>query len=445
MLVGETDEAKSSALVALKHDVARLDHLLILGGVLVRCGEQQKALQCFLKARGISSNNIDVHRGLASAYRFLGNVDDAEIACNAAIRIDVHDYEMIGLRSSLRTQSERCNHIDSLVRIKRSGLKSWRGTVHVAYALAKEYEDLGKYEESFASLSHGAATKRQNTKYDLEDDIQIFNAIKKAFSAERISGYQGGGNVSEEPIFVLGMPRTGSTLIERIVSSHSMVQNVGELSVLSVEMMKQIEALAHGRAVHRTELADCAAKLDMKSLGDCYLASVAPVRDGSPRFVDKLPLNSLNIGLIHGAFPNSKIVHVVRNPMDACYATYKFLFKNGYPFSYDLEELAAYYGEYYRLMEHWRHVLPEGRIYDIRYEDVVNDLSRQAAKLIDFLGLPWEVACERFHGNQESSTTGSASQVRRPVYQSSVGKWRNYEKQLQPLKKALESSGVPVD
>jgi tetratricopeptide (TPR) repeat protein len=445
VLVGDTDQAKVSAEIALQHDIQRLDHLLILGGVLVRCGEQQAALQVFLKAKETSNDSADVHRGLASVYRFLGQLGEAEVSCEAAIRLDPHDYEMIGLRSSLRTQSSRNNHIKSLTDLERSGLKNWRGVVHVAFSLAKEYEDIGEYQESFKWLNHGASTKRRNTKYDLEDDLKIFGALTRTFSADVIAKYQGTGTTSKEAIFVLGMPRTGSTLVERIISSHSMVQSAGELSVFSVEMMKLVEELATGQKVDRLKLAEFASQIDMRRLGERYLEVVARGRDGSARFVDKLPLNSLNIGLIHAALPNAKIVHVVRNPMDACYAMYKFLFKNGYPFSYDLEELAAYYTEYYRLMEHWRRVLPEGKIYDIVYEDVVDDLPGQAAKLIDYLGLPWEASCKEFYRNEQSATTGSASQVRRPVYRSSVGKWRYFEKELLPLKNAFEKAGIPID
>jgi hypothetical protein len=160
--------------------------------------------------------------------------------------------------------------------------------------------------------------------------------------------------------------------------------------------------------------------------------------------VDKFPLNSLNIGLIHGALPNARIIHVNRNPMDACYAMYKYLFKHGYPFSYDITELANYYSHYVALMDHWRTVLPAGRIYDIHYEQVVADLPGEARRLIDHLGLTWEQACENFHSSKHVTTTGSASQVRQPVYRSSVGKWRPYDKQLEPLARALAERGVDV-
>jgi len=444
VIAGDTDEAKVSARRALEFDISRLDHLLILGGVLVRCDEHDKALRLYEQANRLDPDNADVFRGLASVYRFLGRTDEAESACDLAIQLDPHDYETIGLRSSLRTQTDDDNHVPALLELAKAGTRNWRGQVHVCYALAKEYEDLADFEQSFTWLTRGAQAKRRHTKYDVEDDVRIFAAIRNAFSADVMAEYEGGGHLSDAPIFVLGMPRTGSTLVERIITSHSQVQNAGELSTLSIEMVKMVGEQS-GAAVDRLALPQKAAALQLRELGQRYLDAVAPARDGSPRFVDKLPMNSLNIGLIHGALPNARIVHVVRHPMDACYAMYKYLFKHGYPFSYDLSELATYYGHFHELMTHWRNVLPQGRIYDVHYEAVVDDVDGQARLLIDYLGLPWEPACETFHASKHASTTGSASQVRRQVYRSSVGKWRNFAAQLRPLADALSARGIAID
>ncbi|HUF82826.1 MAG TPA: sulfotransferase, partial [Burkholderiales bacterium] len=323
------------------------------------------------------------------------------------------------------------------------GARHWRGEVHLAYALAKELEDLERYDESFENLHRGAGLKRRHTRYDLEDDLRIFPALKGAFSLSRMES-GGDGYASAEPIFVVGLPRTGTTLVERIISSHSQVQSLGELNSLSLVMMCLVERRLAGARLRRERLPELAAELPMGELAESYLRDVAAHRGGHPRFIDKLPLNSLNIGLIHLALPNAAIVHVVRDPMDACYAMYKYLFRNGYPFSYDLQELGAYYAAHGDLMTHWRSVLPPGRIYDIRYEDVVEDLPGEARKLVAHLGLPWEPACEAFHDNRNPSMTGSATQVRRPVYRDSVGRWRKLERQLEPLRRALVDGGVAV-
>jgi tetratricopeptide (TPR) repeat protein len=443
VIAGDTTGAAESAATALRIGVSRLDHLLVLGGVLVRCGEQQQALETYLRAQALAPENADVQRGLASVYRYLGDLARAEAACDAAIRLDPEDYETLGLRSSLRAATPEDNHIDELRAHEARGVKSWRGAAHVAYALAKEYEDLGRYGESFECLRRGAGLKRHHTRYDLSDDLAIFPAIQKAFSPARMAA-PADGHDTRAPIFVVGMPRTGSTLVERIISAHGDVQSLGELNTLSLEMMRLVEQGQGGARLERRRLPQLAAALPMRALGERYLQAVAPQRDSRPRFVDKLPLNCLNIGLIHLAMPNAAIVHVVRDPLDACYAMFKYLFRNGYPFSYDLEELGAYYAEYYSLMEHWRAVLPPGRIYDIRYENVVANLGGEARRLIAHLGLPWDPRCEAFHANRNPSMTGSAAQVRRLVYATSVGRWRSLARELEPLRLVLAARGVPL-
>jgi tetratricopeptide (TPR) repeat protein len=413
----------------------------VLGGVLVRCGDQERALATYRRALAQAPGNADVHRGLASVYRFLGDLAQAEAACNEAVRLDPDDYETLGLRSSLRTFSAQDNHIAELVAREQAGARHWRGAVHLAYALAKEYEDIGKYPESFAALVRGAGIKRRHTRYDLEDDLRIFPAIREAFSAARMASASG-GHETRAPVFIVGMPRTGSTLVERVLSSHPEVQSLGELNSLSLQMMRLTREQPGSARIERNRLPQLAAALPMRQLAEAYLQDVAPLRDGRPRFIDKLPLNSLNVGLIHLAMPNAAIVHVVRDPLDACYAIYKYLFRNGYPFSYDLAELGAYYAGYHHLMNHWRSVLPAGRIYDVRYEDVVADLGGEARKLIAHLGLPWDARCEAFHDNRSPSMTGSATQVRRPVYATSIGRWKEFARELEPLRRVLAERGV---
>ncbi|MDA9722038.1 sulfotransferase [Luminiphilus sp.] len=443
LLAGDAVTARASAEEALARGVERLDHLLILGGVLVRCEQHELALSVYERASQRAPDSADAWRGMASVCRFTGRLEEAEQALDNAIRLAPEDYESIGMRSSLRTWTPDDNHIAMLQQLENAGIANWRGRVQVAFALAKELEDLGEYKASFASLRRGAETKRKHTLYDHADDLKIFPSIEAAFSRDAIeeNGY---GHPSQEPIFVVGMPRTGSTLVERIITAHSSVQNLGELSNFSIEMVRMVREQLSAQSVDRLELAAKSVELPMYELGYRYLASVQPMRSDVPRFVDKLPLNSLNIGLIHSALPNARIVHVVRHPLDACYAMYKYLFRNGYPFSYDLKELGAYYVEYWQLMEHWRAVLPEGRIYDVHYEAVVDDLEGSAKHLIDHLELPWEPGCIRFHKSSEASMTGSATQVRKPIYASSVGKWQRYEKELEPLRQVLQEGGVPV-
>ena len=185
------------------------------------------------------------------------------------------------------------------------------------------------------------------------------------------------------------------------------------------------------------------AKLDFEQLGTTYLQSTRPFTGHTPRFIDKMPLNFLYVGLIHLALPKAKIINLQRYPMDTCYAVYKQLFVDAYPFSYDLKELAKYYAAYHHLMEHWNTVLP-GVIHTIKYEDVVSDLEKETRRLLEYCGLEWQAQCLQFHENKEASTTASTAQIRMPVYQSSVGKWRNYREQLQPVVDILEQAGIPI-
>ena len=443
VLAGLVPDAKASVASALKRGVTDADEFLMLASVLVRCDDHQGALGMYREAEAIQPDRNELQRGMATVFRFLGRLDEAETACDRAVAIDPHDYEMLNLRSSLRRQSRKNNHVEELKGLLGRGVKDWRGAVQVSYALAKELEDLERYDEAFRYLAQGASLRRRNTKYDVVDDVRIFGAIENALTGEAIRRARGGGDPSAAPIFVVGLPRTGSTLVERIVSSHSQVRTAGELNDFAIELLKLV-GKNDGRQPDRLDLPAASLQVDMKALGANYLTAARERVPGAARFIDKLPLNSLYLGLIHLALPNARVVHVERHPVDTCLAMYKYLFKNAYPFSYELDELATYYIEYHRLMAHWRSVLPEGWMHDIRYEDLVRDQRGVTAELLDYLGLAWEDACLDFHLNVQPSTTGSASQVRQQLYDSSVGRWRAFEKHLGPLIGKLAQAGVPV-
>ena len=445
VLAGLVPEAKASAASALRRGVTDADEFLMLASVLVRCDDHEGALRMYREAEAIQPDRNELHRGMATVLRFLGRLDEAETSCDRAVTIDPHDYEMLNLRSSLRRQRPENNHVEELSAVLGRGVKDWRGAVQVRYALAKELEDLQRYDEAFHHLAQGASLRRRNTKYDVADDIRIFDAIKAAFTREAVQCDRRRGEPSDAPIFVVGLPRTGSTLVERIISSHSLVRTAGELNDFAMELLKLVGESRGGQQPERLQLPAASLSVDMKALGANYLAAASERVSAAARFIDKLPLNSLYLGLIHLALPNAKVVHVERHPADTCLAMYKYLFKQAYPFSYDLEELATYYIEYHRLMAHWRAVLPDGWMHDIRYEDLVREQRGTTAKLLDYLGLPWEEACLDFHLNVQPSTTGSASQVRQRLYHSSVGRWRAFERHLEPLIGKLARAGIPVD
>ena len=445
ILAGLVTDAKQSVDAAAKAGVTEVDDQLMLASVLVRCDDHEGALAWYKKAEAIQPGRNELQRGMASVYRFTGDMDKAGEACNKALAANPHDYEMLNLRSSLRRQTRNDNHIQELKERLEKGVRDWRGAVQVAFAVSKELEDIEDYDESFQYLEKGASLRRRSLKYDLNDDIKIFHAIKSAFTREALEAAAGHGYASDAPIFILGLPRTGSTLVERIVSSHSMVITAGELNDFALELLKLTAAGNKGKQPARLDLPGASLAVDMHSLGQNYVNTVKPLVKDTPRFIDKLPLNSLYVGLIYLALPQARVVHVNRHPVDTCFAVYKYLFKNAYPFSYDLDELGDYFIEHHRLMEHWREILPEGWMYDIRYEDLVDDQKKATENLLDYLDLEWEDSCLEFYLNKQASTTGSASQVREPLYKSSVGKWNYYKKQLMPLIDKLKKAGIDVD
>jgi tetratricopeptide (TPR) repeat protein len=445
VLVGNVSAALREVESALTSGACSADQLAALGSVLFHCDQHQQALSLYLRATALEPTLLEALRGLALVHRALGRIADAESAADQVLARDPDDHEIWHLRSSLRPQTTASNHIDELQTVLSHGIAPWRGQVQVGYALAKELEDLGQYEESFAALRKAATLKRRHTNYDLRQDVQMLGAIGAAFDGPTVDSGSGRGHASPEPIFVLGLPRTGSTLVERILSNHPDVESAGELNTFALELVKLAAEHHGGRPVQKERLPLVSTRLNMQALGRNYVEGARPRTGNKRHFIDKMPMNALYIGLIHLSLPNAKIVLVERGAADNCYAMYKFLFKNAYPYSYDLEEVATYYIAHQELMRHWRSVLPEGRLCHIRYEDLVSNQEAESRRLLHELGLPWNDACLDFERNAVATTTGSAVQVRQPMYRSSVGLWRNYTRQLDPLLRTLAADGAQFD
>lgn len=438
--LGRVNEVRTCTERLSSSDMSTPWEFATLGILLTNLGQRREAVSYYEQAAVLAPNDARHFYNIASLQRTLGDLDRAETNFDKAISLNPADYEAWKLRSELRTWTLENNHVEALEAVLQEGIDDARGKANICFALAKELEDIGESERSFDFLQRGTRSRRDNMQYDLGRDIKTIHAIQSAFSAE-LFAQDATGHDSAEPIFVLGMPRTGTTLVERILASHTDVFAAGELSNFAVQMMSQTRQKVASGSATRDDLVVLSTELDFAALGEAYVASTRPLTGHTAKFIDKLPLNYLYIGLIHLALPNATIIHVQRDPMDTIYAVYKTLFVDAYPFSYQLDELARYFVEYHHLMEHWNKVLA-GTIHTIRYEDLVSDVENESRQLVEACGLDWQAGCLDFHKSDEASTTASSVQVRRPVYQSSVQKWRDYEAQLQPAIEILREAGI---
>jgi tetratricopeptide (TPR) repeat protein len=432
----ESLEAAASARRQAADDAPLLD---AIGSFYNSVGEHQKAFQTYSQAIGVDCSRALFWFNRATVRRFLGQLAEAEADYDQAIKLRPDDHEAYVNRSELRKQTPERNHTGEMERLLAPGIADWRGEMQIRHALAKEYEDLERYPESWRHLERGAQIRRQHLQYDVRYDVDTVDWIIEAFSTAPPEPVQ--ADLSSEPIFIIGLPRSGTTLVERILGSHSQVLAAGELNHFAAALVAAAQARNGGKPLPRRQLIAATRELDFAALGADYLERTRPATAQRPRFTDKMPLNYLYCGLIRRALPNARIVHVTRHPMASCYAMFKTLFRDGYPFSYDLGDIARYYVGYRRLMDHWRQSMP-GVIYDISYERLVADQASESRRLLVACGLEWEAACLEFHRNPTVTTTASASQVRRPIYDSSLIQWRHYEQQLRRLQIQLQAAGI---
>jgi hypothetical protein len=314
--------------------------------------------------------------------------------------------------------------------------------ITLAFALGKAWMDVGDADRAFAHLSRANRLKRSTFDYDVRAEVRRLGAIPHGVEALTQRSI-GPGIASEAPVFVVGMPRSGTTLVEQILASHPDVCGGGELTAFQDATRETLReaGLSPGAQAGRIRL-EAHSRFDPAKLGRAYLGRVAHLAAGKARLVDKLPGHFQNLGLISLALPNARIIHCRRDPADTCLSCYATNFAAPKPFAYDLAELGQYYRAYAALMAHWRRALPPERMLEVRYEDVLEDLEGQARRLVAFCGLEWNPACLRFHETRRPVLTASVNQVRRPLYGSSQGRWRAYETHLRPLLEALRDAEI---
>lgn len=415
------------------------DHALLarIAEFFTHCTRHADALRCLRRATELQSYNSAYLFSLAAAQIATGDLEEAEQTLDHVIALDPHDYDAYRNRSTLRTQGTDDNHIDEMLALLQRGVRRPAGEAQLCYALSKEYEDLGNYEQAFSYLRRGAEKRRSLMSYRVASDVSAMQTIRQVFD-DSLFQNETSGDPRPGPIFVIGLPRSGTTLIDRIIASHSEVASLGEVNDFAYSVMRTA-----GGGGGKMSLIERSATLDFKRLGQRYLDSTRAYGAGTPYLIDKTPLNYLYIGLIRRALPNARIVHIRRNPMDSCYGMYRTLFRAGYPFSYDFDDLARYYIAYRELMDHWHTVVPDAFL-DVSYEALVADQESVTRDVIDYCGLDWEPACLEFHRNASPVATASSAQVRQPLYRDALERWRRYETQLQPLSERLQAAGIDI-
>ena len=418
-----------------------------IGVVLSRAGLHERAIECFEQAVAAESARASLYFNLAASLKFLGRFDEAETAYESCLEHEPRYWRAHSALSQLRRQTTERNHVERLEALLAGGGLDPDAELHLRHALAKELEDLGRHAESFAQLAAGKSRKRAALGYAFERDRRLFDAVTRLFPdpLEPPAADATADAPRDAPIFVVGMPRTGTTLVERILSSHSQVASAGESQNFGV-LLKRAVGTASPRVLD-VETIERSLSVDLPAVGRSYVEQTRPGGD-KPRFVDKMPLNFFYLGHVARALPGARLVVVRRNPLDTCLGNFRQLFALGfsyYDYAYDLLDTGRYYLAFDRLIAHWRGVLP-GRIHELAYEQLVADPRAETARLLEHCGLAWEDGCLAFERNPAAVATASAVQVREPLHARAVGRWRRYERELQPLVRLLaEEGGIAVE
>lgn len=413
-----------------------------LGVVYTQANAHEKAVEVFRHASERMPKQASYRFNLATSLTFTGDIRTAELEYLECLRLDPRYWKAYLALAQLRRLTEESNHIQWFESVLPAVAGDADGAMYVHLALSKELEDIGEYSSSFEHLTLGKSAKRAHRGYTIQRDSNLFDEL--AAAAQEIPEVPNASQ-SKEPIFVIGMPRTGTTLVERILSSHSLVHSAGELQNFGV-MLKR-ESGSRTPAMLDIDTVRLARHIDWSRLGDAYVASTRPGTGTTPFFVDKLPHNFMYAGFIARALPRARIICLRRDPMDTCLSNFRQLFAQSspyYDYSFDLMDTGRYYLLFDRLMKYWHNAIP-GRIMEIDYEAIVESQEESTRRLLGFCDLPWEDACLHFEKNEAPVATASAVQVRAPIYRSAMKRWKKYERNLQQLRELLESSGIEVE
>jgi tetratricopeptide (TPR) repeat protein len=405
-----------------------------IAGLATRLMRQEEALEAYERAVRLKPDEVRLRMSAGHVQKTLGRRRDSEASYKAALQMDPGIAEAYWSLADLKNYTFGDDEIAAMQRLLESDKRGRSNEAQLHFALGRALEQRQEYARSFAHYAQGNALRRLDAPFDIDAFERRSARIRTFFDAEFFAKRSGGGTGSPAPIFIVGLPRSGSTLVEQILASHSRVEGTMELpNILNV--VGEFDDLAPARDGY-PETVGAASAAQLTALGSRYLAETEPLRSGREHFTDKLPNNFSHIGLIHAILPRATVIDARRHPMDACFSTFKQHFAEGQTFSYDLEDLGHYYRCYLALMDHWDAVLP-GRVLHVQYEALVREPEAHIRRLLEHCGLEFEPACLNFHETRRSVRTASAEQVRQPIYTSGVGHWRHFERELEPLRRAL--------
>ena len=405
-----------------------------LGNSLLALNRNEEAIAQFAATLAINPTAAEAQNNIGVALQALGRLEAAAQAYEAAVdlaprRAAIH----LNLVHSKPIDASRLAALEALA--EDPSERNHEESIALQFALAKAYDDLNEPERSFHHLIAGNALQRRHLPYDEAATLALFERIRTVFTADLLACKADRGDPSSLPVFVVGMPRSGTTLVEQILASHSQVFGAGEREDLG-------NAAAGIGGVSGEAFPEQVCRLsseELRQFGANYVAAIRAAGPTAKRIVDKMPINFLYIGLMHLTLTNARVIHVRRDPLDTCFSCFSMLFVGHQPYTYDLGELGRYYRAYEALMAHWRQVLPPGVMLEVQYEDIVDDLKGQAAAMIAHCGLAFEESCLAFHETRRPVRTASSTQVRQPLYRHAVGRSRPYAHLLRPLCQALEA------
>tara|TARA_R110002096_G_scaffold416576_1_gene619172 strand:- start:36889 stop:38892 length:2004 start_codon:yes stop_codon:yes gene_type:complete len=432
----ELEEAFEQIDMLIKLDPQNQNYAVLKAAIFARKGDNDEALEIYEDVLARQPRQGKLQLSYGHTLKTVGRIDDAVRAYRKCIEVSPNIGETYWSLANLKTFRFSDDDLDNMLAqvIPKGGDPDDQG--HLAFAIGKAYEDRKEFDKSFEFYQRGNDIRRKHHRHDAR--VNIYDTVRQIqfFNQEFIDSHEAQGCPAPDPIFVVGLPRAGSTLIEQILASHSQVEGTAELTDI-IAISRKIGDRKNIRAVSKYPeiLSDMSAD-DFKSMGESYIKSTKIQRSTLPYFIDKMPNNFQHIGLIHSILPNAKIIDARRHPMGGCFSGFKQLFANGQTFTYSLTDIGLYYRDYVKLMDHWDEVLP-GRVHRVQYEEMVSDTETQIRALLDYCGLEFEEECLHFYETKRAIRTPSAEQVRQPIYTGGLEQWRNYEQHLGPLKEAL--------